>query len=175
MLRWRSFSESAASVSLSRLHWNMANTPFMIICIQSPPRLPMIPEQKSMPRHWILCSGWGRERVSLVFSYKGSQFIRKGQWRTKVNILRSAVGYLNATMNRKTRNTELEIGTNGSSQTRHNPQVDRYESGFGLSRRSGSGFWMVLEQHRTVFAVSTQTEGRLPGPIANTSHDQASV
>jgi len=40
------------------------------------------------------------------------------QWHTKVNILRLAVGYLNATIKRVTRNTELEIGTNGSSKSR---------------------------------------------------------
>jgi len=118
------FQNGAASISLSLLCWNTANTSFMIVCIQSPPRLPMMQEQTSLTRHWLSCSGWGRECVSLVFNYKGSRFIRKGQWRTEVNILRIAVGYQNATMNGKTWNTEPEIGTDGSNWTRQNPVVD---------------------------------------------------
>jgi len=118
----------------------------------------MIQQQKSFTRRWLSCSGWCRERVSLVFSYQGSQFIWKEQWRTLVNILRLAVGCLDSTINRKTRNTEPEFGTDrsrqtrqnpwvdGSSQTRHNLQVDGYGSRFGLPRRSRSGFWMVLNR-----------------------------
>jgi len=126
----------AASISLSLLRWNTANTSFMIVCIQSPPRLPFMQEQKSLTHHWVSCSGWGRECVSLVFSYKRSRFIRKGQWCTKVNLSRLAVRYLNATINRKTWNTEPEIGTDGSSQTRQILRVDGYGSGFGPPRRS---------------------------------------
>jgi len=117
----------------------------MIVCIHSPPRLPMMQNQKSLTRHWLSCSGWGRELVSLAFGYKCSQLIRKGQWRTKVNILRLAVGYLNATMNRKTRNTEPEIATNGSTQTLQHQWIDRYRSRFGPPRGSNQGFWTVLE------------------------------
>ena len=141
----------------------------MIICIQSPPRLLMMPDQKSLTCRWLSCSGWGRERVSVVFSYKGGRFIRKGQWCVKVNILWLTIGYLNTTIIRKTWNTEPKIGTNGSSQTRQNPRVDRYGSGFGPPRHCGSGFWTVLEPNRTVFQVRTQTTGRLPGPVANTT------
>jgi len=140
----------------------------MIVCIQSPSRLLMMQDQKSLTRDWLSCSGWGKERVLLVFSDKGCRFIRKGQWCAKVNILRLTVGYLNATINRKTRNTEPEIGTDGSSQTRQNPRVDGYGSGFGPPRRSGSGFGTVLEPNPTVFPVGTRTAGGLPGPVANT-------
>jgi hypothetical protein len=47
----------------------------------------------------------------MIFSYKGSRFIRKEQLHTKVNILQLAVGYLNATINRKseTQNWGLEL------------------------------------------------------------------
>jgi len=45
----------------------------------------------------------------------------------------------------ETRNAETEIGTDGSSQTRRNPQVDGYGSGLGPPRVNGSGFWMGLE------------------------------
>jgi len=170
---WRSidahFQDGAARVFLSLLGWNMANTPFMMVCMQSPSRLLMMQDQKSLTRHWLSCLGWGKERVSLVFSYKGGWFIRKGQWCAKVNILRLTVGYLNATINRKTRNTELDIGTDGSSQTRQHPRVDRYGFRFGPPRCCWSGVWTVLEQNRTVFPVRTRTAGRLPGPVANTT------
>jgi len=73
------------------------------------------------------------------------------------------------TINRKTRNTEPEIGTDRSSQTRENPRVDRYGSGFGPPRRCGSDFWTVLEPNRTVYPVQTRTAGGLPGPVANTT------
>jgi len=141
----------------------------MTVCIQSPSRLLMIQNQKSLTRRWLSCSGWGKEPVTLVFSYKGCRFIRKGQWCAKVNILRLIVGDLNATLNRKTRNTEPQIGTDGSSQTRQNPQVDGYGSGFGPPRRCGSGFWTVLEPNQTGFPVRTRTAGGLPGPVANTA------
>jgi len=118
---------------------------------------------------WHSFSEWGTERVSHVSNYKGGRFIWKNWQCAKVNILRLTVGYLNATINRKTRNTEPEIGTDGSSQTRQDPRVDGYGSGFGPPRRCGSGFWMVLEPNLTVYPVQTQTAGGLPGPIANTS------
>ena len=69
----------------------------------------------------------------------------------------------------ETRNAEQEIGTDGSSQTWRNPQVDGYVSGFAPPRVCGSGFWPVLEPNRPVFAVQTRTAGGLPGPIANTN------
>jgi len=170
--RWPSvdthFQNGAASVIVSLLGWNTANTSFMIVCIQSPSRLLMMQDQTSLTRCWLSCSGWGKECVSLVFSYKGSRFIRTGQWCAKVNILRLTVGYLNATINGMTRNTEPVIWTDGSSQTPQNPRVDGYGSGFGLPRRCGSGFWTVLEPNWTVFPVRTRTAGGYPWPVANT-------
>jgi len=106
--------------------------------------------------------------VSVVFSDKGSRFIRKGQSPTKVDILRLAVGYLHATINRKTQNTEPEIGTDGSSQTWQNSRVDGYRSGFGPPRRCGLGFWMVQKPNQSVFPVRSRTAGGLPGPVPNT-------
>jgi len=147
----------------------------MIICIQSPSRLLMMQDQNSLTRRWLSCSGWGKERVSLVFSYKGSRFIRKGQWCAKVNIVWLTVGYLNATIDRKSRNKEPEIETDGSSQTRQNPWVDGYGAGFGPPRLCGSGFWMVLDPNWTVFPVRTRTAGGLPRPVANTIQGQAHV
>ena len=78
------------------------------------------------------------------------------------------VGYLNATINRKAREWEPEIGTDKSIQIRHNPLVDRYGYWFGLQRSCGSGFWTVLEPNRTISAVQSQTASGLPEPVANT-------
>jgi len=104
------FQNGAVRVILSLLGWNMANTSFMIVCIQSASRLLMMQDQKSLMRRWLSCSGWGKERVSLVFSYNRGRFIWKGQWCAKVNILRLTVGYLNATIKDipETQNRRLE-------------------------------------------------------------------
>jgi len=75
----------------------------------------------------------------------------------------------------ETRNAEPEIGTDGSSQTRRNPQVDGYGSRFGPPRVCGSGFWPVLEPNRPVFAVQTRTAGGLPGPVANSTGGQSPI
>jgi len=147
---WRSvdahFQYVAGSISDSLLHWNAANTSFMIICIQSPPRLPMMQDWQSLTRCWLLYSWWGRECVSLVFGCKCGRYIRKEQWLTIVHILSWAVGYLNATRKRKTWNTEPEIGTDRSSQTRQNPWVDWYGSGFAQTRRRKSGFGRFMNR-----------------------------
>jgi hypothetical protein len=134
-------------------------------------RLLMMQDQTTLTRHWLACSGWGTERMSLVFSYEGGWFIRKGQWCAKVNILRITVGYLNVTINRKTWNTELEIGTDGSRQTQQTPQVDAYGSYLDLPIRCGSGFWTVLEPNWIGFPVWTRTAGGFTGPVASTSQD----
>jgi hypothetical protein len=141
----------------------------MIIFNQSPSRLHMLQGQKSLKRHWLSCSGCGKECASLDFSYKGSQFIRKGQWCAKVIILRLTVVYLNVTINSKTRNTEPEIWPDGSSQWLQISLVDRYGSGFSLPRRCVSGFWMVLEPNSIIFPVQTWTAAGLPGPVTNTN------
>ena len=173
--RWYSidayFQNGAASVSLSLLLWNVTNTSFMIVCIQLLPRLPMMQDQTSYMRRWLSCSGWGRQHVSLVFSYNGGRFIRMRQCRTNVNIFRWAVWYLSATILRNTPNTEPEIGTDGSSKTPQKPPVDWYRSRFGPPRCSGSGFWMVQELNQILVAVWPRTAGRLPRPIANTTED----
>jgi len=59
----------------------------------------------------------------------------------------------------ETRNAEPEIGPDGSSQTRWNPQVDGYGSGFGPPRVRGSGFGPGLEPNRPVLRSK-------PGPLA---------
>jgi len=100
-------------MSLSLLLWNETNTAFMIVCIQSPPRLPMMIDQNWLTSRWLLWTGWGREHCSLDFVYKGGRWIRQGQCLTKVNILRLAIGYRYAMTKRNTQNTEPEIGTKG--------------------------------------------------------------
>ena len=149
----------AGSVSLSLLLINAAYTSFMNVCIQLPLRLPKMQDQKSLTCHWLSFSEWGRERVSLLFEYKGGQYIRNGQRYTIVKILRLAKGYLNATINSNTWKLEPEVGTNRSGQTWWNPHDTRYRSGFGPPRCSGSGFWTGFELNWTILAVQTQTAG----------------
>jgi hypothetical protein len=169
------FQNGAGSVSLSLLHIKAAYTSFMNVCIQLPLRLPKVQDQKSLTCCWLSFSGWGWERFSLVFVYKGCQYIRKGQRSTNVNILWFAIAYLNATIDRITRIPEPEIGTDRCSQTWQNPLVDGYGSGFGLPRCSRSGIWTGLELNWTVLAVRTRIADGLPGPIANTRHDSSPV
>ena len=132
-------------------------------------QLPDLQDWKLLTLRWRSFPEWGKECVSLGFCYKGGRFRGKEQQCAKVDILRLTVGYLNATINRKTRNTEPEFVTDRSSWTRQNGLVDRYRSGFGLPRRCRSGFWMVLETNRTIYPVQTWTTGGLPGPVANTT------
>jgi len=70
----------------------------------------------------------------------------------------------------ETRNAEPEIGTDGSTRTRRNPQVDWYGYWFGPPWVSGLGLRPGLDPNQPVFAVQTRTTRGLPGPIANTSH-----
>jgi len=107
------FQNGAGSVLPSLLLINAAYTSFMNVCIQLPLRLPKMQNQKSLTRCWLSFSGWGRKRISLVFDYKGGKYIRKGQRYTNVNILRQAVRYLNATLNREICKPKPQIGTDG--------------------------------------------------------------
>jgi hypothetical protein len=163
------FWNGAGTVSHSLLLWNMANTAFMIICIQLPPRLLIMQDQKLLMHRWLSCSGLGKNHVCLVFRYKGGRFIWKRQWLLKVNILQLAVGYLNATINWKTQNPKPENGTDRYRQTRHNLRIDGYGSGFGLPRWFRLGCWTVRELNQKVFSVPTWTAARISGPVGNTS------
>lgn len=91
----------------------------------------------------------------------------KGQGCSKVTILQLAIWYLNVTMNRNTWKPEPEVGTDGSCQTRHNPRVHSYGSGFGPPRCCGSGFWTGLDPNWTGLAIRTQSAGVLPLPVGN--------
>ena len=103
----------AGSVSCSLLLINSAYNTFMNLCIQLPLRLPKMQDQKSLTRHWLSFLSRGCERVSLVFDYKGGQYIRKGQRCTKVDIEWLAVGYLIATSNRNTRKPDQGLELRG--------------------------------------------------------------
>jgi len=98
--------------------------------------LQIVQDGKSWMLHSSSYWGRGRELVSLLFHYKGSQYIKQRQWCSKVNNLQLTVGYLNATINGITRKPEPEIGIHGSSQTRQNRRVDRYRYGIGLPSNS---------------------------------------
>jgi len=139
------------------------------MCDQAPLRLPKMQDHPLLTLHWCSFSGWGRECPSTCLLYKGCQYIRKWQCSTIVNILQLTVGYLNATINRKTINAEPEIRPDGSSLTQRNPRVDGYGAGFGPQWSRGSGVWTVLEVNRTVFPVQTRTAAGLPGLGAHTT------
>jgi len=109
------------------------------------------------------------QQVSPVFDYNGSLYIQRRQRRTMVNILRLPEAFQNATINRTTREAVPQIGTDRSSQTLQNPQVDRYRSEFGQPRSGGSGCWMCVAPNQSIIAVRTRTAGRSAGPVANTS------
>jgi len=165
------FQNTAGRVWHSLLHINVAYTSFMNVCIQLPFRLPQLQDHKSLTLCWLSFSGWGRERISLGFDYEGGQYIHQRQWRTKVNVLRFAEGYLNVTVNKNTRKPKPEIGTDGSSQPLHNPQVDRYGCGSGPPRNGGSGSWTGQDPNPTVFVFWNLTAGRLLRPVPNTTHN----
>ena len=129
--------------------------------------LPGMPDQKWWTLHWSSYSWWGRERVSVLFDYKGSQYNKQRQWCTKVNIIQITVAYLNVTINRKTQKPEPEIGADRSSWTQPNLWVDGYRYRFGLPRCPWSGFWKGLDHNPTIFPVRTQIAARLPRPVAN--------
>lgn len=61
-------------------------------------------------------------------------------------------------INRKTRNAELGIRTDMSSQTWQTPWVDVMGSGFGLPRGSGSGFWRGLEPNKPVANTNEESQ-----------------
>jgi len=144
----------------------------MDTCDQAPLRLPKMQDHQLLTLHWRSFSGWSRECLSTCLLYKGCQYIRKWQCSTIVTNLQLTVGYLNATINRKTRNPEREIGPHASSQTWQNPPVDRYRAGVGPPRSSGSCFWMGLELNPTVCPGQTRTVGGSPGPVAYTICDE---
>ena len=171
--RWHSFDahfhNGAGTVSLLLLPIKEANTSVMTSCNQCPLWFPRMQDLKSLTLRWRSFPGWGREWLSTYFDHKGSHFIQTEHRPPIVIILRLTVRYLNATINRSTRNVEPEIGPDGSSETRQNLRVDGYGAKFGLPRSCGSGFWTVLEPNRTIFPVQTRSAGGFPGPFADTS------
>jgi len=161
-LLWCSFPEWGSGLFIFSFAFKWSLTSFMNICIYSPIKSPMMQDQKSMTYFWLPFSGWGWDHVSPVFDDKGGQYIRKRQSRTIVNILPFTVGYVDATIKRKTRKAELGIGTNRYSQRWEYPQVDGHRSQFGPSKNSTLRNWLGQEPIRTVSAVQLITAGGLP-------------
>jgi len=162
------FHHVGGSVSLLLLPIKEANTSAMTSCNQCLLWFPRMQDLKSLMLRWYSFPGWGRESLSTYFDDKGSHFFQKHHRHTIIDIFPLTVRYLNATINRTTRNAKPEIGPDGSNQTQQNPQVDGYGAGFGPPRSCGSGFWTFLEPNKTVFPVQTRTAGGLPRPVANT-------
>jgi len=146
---WRSFDahfqDGEGSVSLPVLPMKLANTSGMTICNLWPLILTKMQDKKSLTLRWRSFPRWFRERLSPFFDHQCSHYIQKEHRGTIVNILRLVVGCLNATIDRATRNAELVIGPDMSSETQWNPQVDGWGAGFGPPRSCRSGFWTVLE------------------------------
>jgi len=79
--------------------------------------------------------------MSLFFSIiEAANTSKRRQWRTKVDILRLIIGYLNVTLNRWTQIAQPDIGTNRSRQTQRNPHVDMYRHGVGPTRGCKAGY-----------------------------------
>ena len=80
------------------------------------------------------------------------------QWCTTGNILHLTVGYLNATINRKTQKWDPEIGTDRSSRTLQHPRLGGYRYGLGLRRGYMLRSWTILDQTTPCFRSK-------PGPL----------
>jgi hypothetical protein len=159
-------------MSLFHLHSDVAFITFINMCIQSPLRLLKMHDQKSLTHHCHSFSEWVSVCASCGSHYKGSQFVGTGQQHTKVNIVRSAAGYLNLAINRRTRWPEPGIGTDGSRQTVQNPWLMGMGLGLASKELKGLGFGPVLEPDWNVSRVQSRTAGWLPRPIANTHHSR---
>jgi len=129
--------------------------------------LPDLHHQSSLTLCWFSYPGWGRECISLLFYYIGSQYMKNLQWHTSFNILQLAVGYLNVAISRQTWKPEPGIGTDVSSQPRKYPHVDGYGSGFGFPGCCMLGLRINPELYWPVIAFQTWTAGGLPGPATN--------
>jgi len=153
-------------MSLPLLPIQAANTSLLTGCNRSPLRLPKMREHICLKLHWLSFPGWHREHISLIIDYSGGQYIEKEQYCTINDILRLTVGYLHATINRKTLQAEPVIGPEGSTQTWQNLGVDRYWCGLELSRPSRVGFGTGQALIWTIFPIWTHTTGRLTRLIA---------
>jgi len=117
----------------------------------------------------MLISRFGQQVCFSFFDYSGSQYIGPSQSPTKVNILLFTVEYLDAIIHSKTRYKELEIETNGSSQSQQNLWFHKYVYGFSLTRGRGTGVSTSLKLNKTVLTVWILTAGQLVELIADSS------
>ena len=79
--------------------------------------------------------------------------------RYQCQYLQWAAGYLNATINRNSRQPGLDIGTHRSGHTRQSPLGDRYRFAFSPWRCNGLGFGCVWNQMKPFLRLE-------PGPLA---------
>ena len=165
-----------ARISRTYLPIKAAISFFMDAFDQAPLILPKMQDQILLTLCWrsvdalltLICSMWLGAWGSVF--YTSRRLIRQEStvtYQCQYFTISSSISYCNHTC--ETWNADPEIRPNGSSQTRRNPQVDMYGSGFGLPRVSGSGIWPGLEPNRPVSAVQTGTAGRLPRPVAITN------
>jgi len=169
-----------ARISRTYLHIKAAISFFMDAFDQAPLILPKMQDQISLTLCWhsvdalltVIFRMWLGAWVSVLCTSR--RLIRR-KWTVTYQCQNFMISSSLSKCDHKceTRNAEPEIGPDRSSETRWNPRVDRYGSGFGPPRVSGSGFWPGWEPNRPVFAVQTRTTGGLPGPIANTREGYA--
>jgi len=172
---WRSvdahFQNVAGSVVCTLLPIKAANTLFMNVRNESPIRLSKMEVQKLLTLCSHSFSRWGREHISFLFVSNASNYIKKRQWCTKLNILRLTVGYLNAPIHRKTPKAERKIYTDQSSRTLQNFQVSGDRSVNHPLRGCGLGSRMGLGLIRNVFVIRSQIAGCSAGPVGYTITD----
>jgi len=114
-LHWYCFSRWHSGCIAFSSFYQDGQSSLMNVCNQLSLRLPRMQDQELLTLQWCALAEWGRERVSDSFKHKGNQSIQKQQWCITVSIFQSWAGYLNATINRKSRNVQLEIGTDWTS------------------------------------------------------------
>jgi len=153
------FQNQAGSVLLSLLPIKAAYTSFINVWNKSPLRIPKMPEQKSLMVQWLSFSGWGRVCISLVFDYKGSQYIQKRQWHTNVNILWLAVGYLNVTRNRKPEDKNQRLEQTGLAKSGKTHGLTGTGLGLACPKAAGRVFGWVWNQTEPFLRSK-------PGPLA---------
>jgi len=165
-----------ARISRTYLPIKAAISFYMDACDQAPHILPKMQDQISLTLCWcsvdaVLTVIFRMWLGAWVCAFCTSRRLIRRKWTVTYQCQYFTISSSISECNHKceTRNTEPEIGTDGSSQTRRNPWVNGYGSRFGPARVSGSGFWTGLEPNQPVFAVQTWTAGMLPWPVANTS------
>jgi hypothetical protein len=118
---------------------------------------------------WMLIFRLGMAVHLPCFGCNGSQYIKKRQWDTTVNIVRWTVQYLDAILDSKTQKVYPEDGTDWLNRTLQTTLGGKYWYGIDRPRVSVSGCWLGLFLNHPVVQVWIHSAGILPGSVANTN------